>query len=187
MALLPRFEAVGYLDYAATLFEMSMIFVLFSILSLNSSFSKFKKKTLDFFFLKFTQKISCSYLNHVFLSFIFQSQYMRTFPKNRDHPRRHRGNHDKWIFKLVVNSHRIQSNLRPVSVWRGMHHKKKVKEKRAVRSKEEEKHSRNPGSRTYKQSVIHGRKGELIKRMWRRRDETSNIHNNNNKKQHKWR
>lgn len=124
MALLPRFEAVGYLDYAASLFEMSMIFVLFSILSLNSSFSKFKKNS-RFFFLKFTQKISCSYLNHVFLSFIFQSQYMRTFPKNRDHPRRHRGNHDKWIFKLVVNSHRIQSNLRPVSVWRGMHHKKK--------------------------------------------------------------
>lgn len=126
MALLPRFEAVGYLDYAASLFEMSMIFVLFSILSLNSSFSKFKKNS-RFFFLKFTQKISCSYLNHVFLSFIFQSQYMRTFPKNRDHPRRHRGNHDKWIFKLVVNSHRIQSNLRPVSVWRGMHHKKKWK------------------------------------------------------------
>lgn len=100
----------------------------FSILSLNSSFSKFKKNS-RFFFLKFTQKISCSYLNHVFLSFIFQSQYMRTFPKNRDHPRRHRGNHDKWIFKLVVNSHRIQSNLRPVSVWRGMHHKKKSERK----------------------------------------------------------
>lgn len=88
---------------------------------------------------------------------------MRTFPKNRDHPRRHRGNHDKWIFKLVVNHHRcpIQSALSLGG--EGLHHKKVEKKNRAVRSKE---NSRRAGfENIYKQSVIHGRKGELIKRM----------------------